>query len=90
MTPSTWLDIYHSRRWLTFNDFLVWQRSCWLVVPLQSCSCPIGIKEYSCKHSVGLAIIFNTYQVSDKARSQPLGKRKTRGSPKKVSTALNL
>ncbi|CAF0787059.1 unnamed protein product [Rotaria sordida] len=90
MTLSTWLDIYHSRRWLKFNDFLIWQRSCWLVVPLQSGSCPIDIKEYSCKHSVGLAIIFNTYQVSDKTRIQPLGKRKTRGRPKKVSTALNL
>ncbi|CAF0820996.1 unnamed protein product [Didymodactylos carnosus] len=74
----------------SFNDFLVWQQSCWLVAPLQSCSCPVGMKQYSCKHSVGLAILFNLYQVSDKTRIQPLGKRKTKGRPKKVSKALNL
>ncbi|CAF1586594.1 unnamed protein product [Didymodactylos carnosus] len=89
-TPSTWLDLYRSRQWLTFNDFLIWQQSCWLVAPLKSCSCPIGMKQYSCKHSVGLAILFNLYQVSDKTRIQPLGKRKTKGRPKKVSTALKL
>ncbi|CAF4616030.1 unnamed protein product [Didymodactylos carnosus] len=90
ITPSVWLDIYRSRQWLTFNDFLVWQQSCCLVAPLQSCSCPVGMKQYSCKHSVGLAILFNLYQVSDKTRIKPLGKRKTKGRPKKVSKALNL
>ncbi|CAF4650268.1 unnamed protein product, partial [Didymodactylos carnosus] len=64
--------------------------SCWLVAPLQSCSCPVGMKQYSCKHSVGLAILFNLHQVRDKTRIQPLGKRKTKGRPKKVSKALNL
>ncbi|CAF1644174.1 unnamed protein product, partial [Didymodactylos carnosus] len=58
ITPWAWSDIYRSRQWLTFNDFLVWQQSCWLVAPLQSCSCPVGMKQYSCKHSVGLAILF--------------------------------
>ncbi|CAF1381724.1 unnamed protein product, partial [Didymodactylos carnosus] len=74
----------------TFNDFLVWQQSCWLAVPLESCSCPVGMKVYSCKPSVGLAILFNLYQVSDKTRIQSLGKRKAKGRPKKVSIALNL
>ncbi|CAF0818891.1 unnamed protein product [Rotaria sordida] len=85
---SNWYEGYAFNIPSTNNG--LWQRSCWLVVPLQSCSCPIGIKEYSCKHSVGLAIIFNTHQVSDKTRIQPLGKRKTRRRLKKVSTALNL
>jgi hypothetical protein len=67
----------------------VWQQSCWIVVPLESCTCPVGLKVYSCKHSVGLAIKFNLYQVSDQTRIQPLGKRKTKGRPKKVSTALS-
>ncbi|CAF0887163.1 unnamed protein product [Rotaria sp. Silwood1] len=74
MSSSTWLDVYISRRWLIFNDFLVWQESCWLVVPLESCTCPVGLKDYSCKHSVGLGILFNLYQVNDKTRVEQLGK----------------
>jgi hypothetical protein len=89
IATSTWLNTYLARQWLTFDDFLVWLQSCWIVVPLQSCTCPVGLKEYSCKHSVGLATKFNLYQVSDPTRIQPLGKRKARGRPKKVSTALS-
>jgi len=85
MSTSDWLNIYISRQWLTFHDFLVWQRSCWLVTPLESC--PVGLKVYSCKHSVGLAIVFDLYQVSEKTRVQPLGKRRGKGCPKKVKTA---
>jgi hypothetical protein len=58
------------------------------VSPLTSCTCAIGLKEYRCKHSVGLAILFNMYQITDKTRYKPLGKRKTPGRPKKVRTAL--
>ncbi len=87
ISSSSWLDIYISRRWLTFNDFLVWQQSCWLVVPLQSCTCPIGLKVYSCKHSAGLAIPFNLFQVNDKTRVELLGKRRGKRRPKEVNTA---
>ena len=87
MSCSTWLNIYISRHWLSFNDFLLWQQSCWIVVPLQSCTCPVGLKIYTCKHSVGLGIVFNLYQVNDKTRVEPLGKRRGKGRPKKVNTA---
>ena len=38
----------------------------WLVIPLESCSCPIRIKAFSCNHSVALAILFNSYEINDK------------------------
>ncbi|CAF3099369.1 unnamed protein product, partial [Rotaria sp. Silwood2] len=53
MEPSAWLNAYYYRQWLTFNEFLEWQ---------QSCTCPVGTKTYSCKHSVGLGILFNLYE----------------------------
>ena len=87
--PSAWLSIYLARHWPTFDIFLIWLQSRWIVTPLESCTCPVGLKQYSCKHSVGLAIKFNLYQGSDQTRIQPLGKRKGRGHPKKVKTALN-
>ena len=36
MSCSTWLNTHISRHWLAFHDFLMWQKSCWLVVPLES------------------------------------------------------
>ncbi|CAF1329766.1 unnamed protein product, partial [Didymodactylos carnosus] len=62
ITPSVWLDMYRSGQWMSFDGFVEWQTSCWLVSPLTSCSCLVGVKQYACKHSVGLAIVFNMYQ----------------------------
>ena len=38
---------------------LVWQQPCWPVDPLESCTCPGGLKCYSCKPLVSLRILFN-------------------------------
>ncbi|CAF5133063.1 unnamed protein product, partial [Rotaria sp. Silwood1] len=72
ITTSRWLELYQSGQWGSFEEFTAWQKSCWLVSPLTSCTCPIGLKQYTCKHSVGLAIMFNMYQVTDKTRCEPL------------------
>ena len=88
MTTSNWLMLYRSGQWKSFDEFVSWQKSCWLVCPLLSCTCPVWLKQYTCKHSVGLGMIFGSYEVSDQARLQPLGKRKSKGRPKKVRTAL--
>ena len=36
ISSPSWLDTSISCNWDTFDDFLVWQQSCWLVVPLES------------------------------------------------------
>ena len=64
----------------------MWQKSCWLIVPLESCTCPIRLKVYSCKHSVGLEILFNLYQINDKTRIEQLGKRTRKRRPNKMNT----
>ena len=87
ITTSRWLEQYHSSRWATFEEFTKWQTSCWLVSLLTLCTCPIGLKQYTCKHSVGLGIM---YQVIDNIRCERLGKRKGKNHPKKVRTALLL
>jgi hypothetical protein len=88
IAPWTWLNVYLARQSLTFDDFLVWLQSCWIVVRLESCTYPVAMRVYSCRYSVSLAIKFNLYQVSDQTCIQTLGKRKAREFPKKVSTAL--
>jgi hypothetical protein len=57
------------------------------VIPLESCTCPVGLKVYSCKQSIGLGILFNLYQITDKTRGEVLGKRRRRGRLTKVTTA---
>ncbi|CAF2032534.1 unnamed protein product [Rotaria magnacalcarata] len=88
ITPAIWLQMYQMQQWQTFNDFIIWLKSCYLVSPLHSCTCPNGMKLYVCKHSFGLAMIFNIYEIKDKTRSELLGQRRGKGRSKKVKSAL--
>ncbi|CAF3993432.1 unnamed protein product, partial [Rotaria sp. Silwood1] len=80
--------LYNSSQWTSFEHYVAWKSSCWLVSPLGSCTCPIGLEEYRCKHFIELAIMFNIYKIKDETRLIPLGKRKTPDHPKKFRTAL--
>ena len=83
ITTSRWLSQHHSNQWAPFEEFTKWQTSSWLVSPLTLYTCPIGRKQYTCKYSIELGIIFNMYQVMGKTRYEPLGKRKGKNYPKK-------
>ncbi|CAF1063647.1 unnamed protein product [Didymodactylos carnosus] len=48
-----------------------------------------NVKLYSCKHSVGLAILFKIYEIRDKTRWELLGKRRGKGRSKKQQWILN-
>ena len=52
------------------------------------CSCPIGLKNYTCKHSVGLAIRYFQKDIPLAAKTIPLGCKRAAGRPKKVGTAF--
>ncbi|CAF3014822.1 unnamed protein product [Rotaria socialis] len=78
MSKQEWTLLHVAKSYEEAKDF----------APLGCCTCPIGMKEYRCKHSIGLAIIFNMYKIKDGTRLIPLGKRKAPGRPKKVRTAL--
>ena len=71
ITTARWLEQYHSSQWARVEEFTKWQTSCWLISPLTLCTCPIGLKQYTCKHLVGLDIIFNMHKVMDKTRCGP-------------------
>ncbi|CAF4399431.1 unnamed protein product [Rotaria sp. Silwood2] len=90
ITPAVWLQMYQLQRWSSFDGLVIWLKSCRLVSPLFSCTCPTGLKYYVCKHSVGLAMMLNQYEVNDKTRLQLLGKRRGKGRSKKVQSALLL
>lgn len=89
ITPAVWLQIYQSQQWSSFDNFIMWLKSCYIVSPLNSCTCPSSMKLYTCKHSLGLAMLFNIYEIQDKTRSELLGKRRGKGRSKKVKSALS-
>ena len=66
ITTFLWLEQYHSSQWATFEEFTKWQTSCSLDASLTLCTCPIGLKQYTWKHSGGPSIMFNMCQVMDK------------------------
>ncbi|CAF1459234.1 unnamed protein product, partial [Rotaria sp. Silwood1] len=68
--------MYQLQQWTSFDEFVIWLKSCWLVCPLNSCTCPNGLKSYVCKHSIGLGMLLNKYEINDKTRLQVLGKRR--------------
>ncbi|CAF5126589.1 unnamed protein product [Rotaria magnacalcarata] len=68
--------MYQLQQWISFDEFVAWLKSCWLVCPLNSCTCPSGLKYYICKHSIGLAMLLNKYEVNGKTHLQLLGKRR--------------
>ncbi|CAM4984960.1 unnamed protein product [Rotaria socialis] len=88
ITPAVWLQMYQLQQWISFDEFVAWLKSCWLVCPLNSCTCPSGLKYYICKHSIGLAMLLNKYEVNGKTHLQLLGKRRGKGTSKRVRTAL--
>ena len=79
ITPAVWLQIYEPQQWASFDEFVIWLKSCWLVSQLNSCTCPNGLKYYICKHSIGLSMMLNQCEVNDKTRLQLLGKRRVKG-----------
>lgn len=40
-----------------------WLKSCYLVSPLTSCNYPSGLKLYTSKHSISLAMLFKMYDI---------------------------
>ena len=52
------------------------------------CSCPVGLKNYTCKHSVGMAIRFFGKEIPIAPKTIPLGLKRSAGRPKKKKTTL--
>lgn len=78
----------------TFNDYVNIRNSLWVVSVLDgqwesaSCNCPIFLKEYVCKHSIGFAIRKKKIDVPPVAKNIPIGEKHKRGRPRLVTAAL--
>jgi hypothetical protein len=90
------LTKYKNKKWTTFNQFRksfdIWYMELekneeWRKA---KCSCPAFLKNYICKHIVGMAIRLKHCKPPPAAKTVPIGEKRKRGRPAKAKTALLL
>jgi hypothetical protein len=88
------LDKYNKQKFTTLNQFKksfdVWclgteNDSHWKI---SKCNCPAFLKNYICKHVVGMSIRLKHCGPPAAAKTAPLGEKRKRGRPAKVKPAL--
>lgn len=81
------------KNWTTFDQFknrafigwkIVWEDNWRNSV----CNCPVFMKNYICKHVVGIGIRKSLIEVPMEAKTVPIGKKRPRGRPPKARKAL--
>ena len=92
--PQTDLNIYKKQRFTTFNQFKksfdIWcleidNDSSWRKA---KCNCPAFLKNYICKHVVGIGIRLKHCKPPSAAKAVPIGEKRKRGRPAKAKMAL--
>lgn len=92
--PQIDLNRYKKEKFTTFHQFkksfdiwrlemendLSWRKS--------KCNCPAFLKNYICKHVVGMAIRLKRCKPPPAAKTVPIGEKRKRGRPAKAKAAL--
>lgn len=83
-----------SRVWTSFKLFKERAFKVWIVqIPdaqwtRAQCTCPLFLKQYKCKHVIGLAIRLQYVKPPPAVKQTPIGQKRKRGRPKKATNAL--
>lgn len=81
-------------QWFSFEDYATMRARLWVVSMFQNswqtarCNCPIFMKEFICKHSLGVAVREGFCAVPRIAQTVPIGQKRKRGRPRYASAAL--
>jgi hypothetical protein len=83
-------------RWNTFEQYKKRAFAVWITqMPKQhnnwqdgECTCPYYMKNFLCKHIIGLAIRLKYVKPPPAAKDIPIGEKRKRGRPKKATKAL--
>ncbi|CAF3873774.1 unnamed protein product [Rotaria sp. Silwood1] len=87
---------YQRQQWTSFAQFKDLQFGIWKVTLPNIgsewkngfCNCPNFLKEYICKHVIGMAIGLKHCKPPSIAKDVPLGEKRKRGRPRKATQAL--
>jgi hypothetical protein len=78
----------------TFDDYSKHRKSLWLITITDNqwekakCNCPVYLKRYVCKHTVGLGIRLGLTDAPLHAKNILIGQKRKRGRPSKAKPAL--
>ena len=89
-TVTKYRKLLLKSRWSSFQDYINWRYSAWVVrINVDNwreatCTCPNFLKNYICKHSLGMAIHLKALNcvVPAIAKNIPIGQKRRRGRPK--------
>lgn len=88
------LNRYINSKWTNFNQFKK-SHDIWCMQMIEGndwikskCNCPFFLKNYICKHIVGLALRLKLCKVPAAAKTVPIGEKRKRGRPAKAKRAL--
>ena len=95
-TVTKYRKLLLKSRWSSFQDYINWRYSACLVrINVDNwreatCTCPNFLKNYICKHSLGMAIRLKALNcvVPAIAKNIPIGQKRRRGRPKLARPAL--
>uniref|UniRef100_A0A914W8S1 SWIM-type domain-containing protein n=1 Tax=Plectus sambesii TaxID=2011161 RepID=A0A914W8S1_9BILA len=94
MRFSRWSRRFTRPNFKSFSEYVVWSRAYYMVDRREDgsllCSCPVGLKQYVCEHSVAISVAKFRAEFNPLAKSLPLGFKRGRSRPKKVGSALSL
>jgi len=87
---------YKKKKWTSFDQFKDLQFGMWKVTLSHNgsewkngfCNCPNFFKEYICKHVIGMAIRLKFCKPPAPAKDVPIGEKRKRGRPRKITKAL--
>lgn len=86
---------YHKRfNWATFNQYVKCVSSLWCITfdeenwRNSSCTCPYYLKNFLCKHVVGIAMRLKFCDIPTYVKNIQLGQKRKRGRPSKVKASL--
>lgn len=98
MVPAEGAELsewHKTSQWESFDEFCVNAFKGWAtVVPPNDewinwyCNCPAYLRDFMCKHVVGIAIRLKYLQPGFEAKQIPIGEKRKRGRPQLAKKAL--
>ena len=95
-TTSTAIDRYNKRNFKSFKTFKTSYSSIWKVeMPNDqakwkdaTCTCPIHLKQFICKHVIGIACRLKYCKIPAAAKNDKIGVKRKRGRTPKATKVL--
>lgn len=93
MALPRFTKLLKEKNWKSFDEYKNWTKVIHVLEKNDNdntyrCSCAKHMKEYTCKHAVGVLLRLGMLEAPDTAKNVPIGEKRKRGRPGKAKAAL--